>query len=275
MSWHCSQALVAEFSEGNFLGGKQSARLSSIRAAERSCFDARKMATCRRSLSGMTYAHSTAQRGVERWISSLRASRASRSVSPANGAENTTNATCGQTPYASSARWDRDTRCWRTFQVSFQHPAGEPYSANWPKRGMTAGGMLYPLPKRARRTSEKGSGFWPTPTVFGNYNRKGASKNSGDGLRTAVVMWPTPAARDWKSNNAGSATMSKNSRPLNEVVTNGGGGKLNPVWVEWLMGWPLGWTDLDPLETDRFQRWSEKHGNCLHNKGTSREEKTR
>ena len=27
------------------------------------------------------------------------------------------------------------------------------------------------------------------------------------------------------------------------------GGKLNPDWVEWLMGWPIGWTELKPLET--------------------------
>jgi hypothetical protein len=38
------------------------------------------------------------------------------------------------------------------------------------------------------------------------------------------------------------------------------GGKLNPMWVEWLMGWPAGWTDLKPLETDKFQRWQDEHG---------------
>ena len=32
------------------------------------------------------------------------------------------------------------------------------------------------------------------------------------------------------------------------------------VWVEWLMGWPLGWTDLKPLETDRFRQWLERFG---------------
>lgn len=35
---------------------------------------------------------------------------------------------------------------------------------------------------------------------------------------------------------------------------------LNPAWVEWLMGWPIGWTDLQPLETDRFPRWLRSHG---------------
>jgi hypothetical protein len=29
----------------------------------------------------------------------------------------------------------------------------------------------------------------------------------------------------------------------------GNGGKLNPKWVEWLMGFPLGWTDLEDSET--------------------------
>jgi hypothetical protein len=37
-------------------------------------------------------------------------------------------------------------------------------------------------------------------------------------------------------------------------------GALNPTWVEWLMGWPLGWTDLKPLETDKFQAWLQQHG---------------
>ena len=37
-------------------------------------------------------------------------------------------------------------------------------------------------------------------------------------------------------------------------------GTLNPTWVEWLMGWPLGWTDLNPLETDKFQQWLRSHG---------------
>ncbi len=39
-------------------------------------------------------------------------------------------------------------------------------------------------------------GMWPTPTVRGNYNRAGASAKSGDGLATAVKMWPTPSASD-------------------------------------------------------------------------------
>jgi len=37
------------------------------------------------------------------------------------------------------------------------------------------------------------------------------------------------------------------------------GGQLNPDWVEWLMGWPIGWTALEPLATGRFQSWLQLH----------------
>jgi hypothetical protein len=38
------------------------------------------------------------------------------------------------------------------------------------------------------------------------------------------------------------------------------GGKLNPNWTEWLMGWPIGWTDLKPLETDKSPYVQQQHG---------------
>ena len=99
--------------------------------------------------------------------------------------------------------------------------------------------------------------FWPTPTVCGNYNRKGASATSGDGLATAVRMWPTPTVQDSKNNGAPSQ-MVRNTKPLNAEV----GGALNPMWVEWLMGWPLGWTDLKPLVTDKSLNAQQRHGEC-------------
>jgi hypothetical protein len=35
---------------------------------------------------------------------------------------------------------------------------------------------------------------------------------------------------------------------------------LNPSWVEWLMAWPIGWTDSRPLATARFRQWLDSHG---------------
>jgi hypothetical protein len=32
-----------------------------------------------------------------------------------------------------------------------------------------------------------------------------------------------------------------------------GNAQLNPSWVEWVMGWPIAWTDLKPLATDKYR----------------------
>ena len=40
---------------------------------------------------------------------------------------------------------------------------------------------------------------------------------------------------------------------INEKEKMAKTGQLNPSWVEWLMGWPVGWTDLKPLVTDKFR----------------------
>jgi hypothetical protein len=43
---------------------------------------------------------------------------------------------------------------------------------------------------------------------------------------------------------------SKNVTPSNK-------GQLSPDWTEWLMGWPVGWTDLKPLSPEAVARWKE------------------
>jgi hypothetical protein len=108
--------------------------------------------------------------------------------------------------------------------------------------------------------------LWPTPTVKGNYNRKGLTSTSGDGLVTAVRKWPTPTARDYRGvqreeRRHERSLESSRGLPLNEEA----GGLLNPTWVEWLMGWPIGWTALPPLATDRFRAWLRQHGDSFLN----------
>jgi hypothetical protein len=134
--------------------------------------------------------------------------------------------------------------------------------AKWPTPTSTLGtngGKVTPTKAREGGTlieALSARSTWPTPTVCGNYNRKGASPTSGDGLETAVRKCATPTARDWRSGKASQATMDRNSRPLSEQI----GGSLNPTWVEWLMGWPLGWTDLKPLATDKSHSAQQLHG---------------
>jgi DNA (cytosine-5)-methyltransferase 1 len=84
--------------------------------------------------------------------------------------------------------------------------------------------------------------LYPTPTVNGNHNCSGASKNSENGLATLAKLYPTPTANDAKNNNPPSQKTEngRHSDQLNVIA----GGALNPAWVEWLMGFPIGWTDL-------------------------------
>jgi hypothetical protein len=100
--------------------------------------------------------------------------------------------------------------------------------------------------------------MYPTVTVNGNYNHKGASAKSGDGLATAVTkMLPTPNTVDAK----GGTRNGEGQVQLCHVA----GGALNPPWVEWLMGWPIGWTELSALGTGRFREWFGLHGEPLSN----------
>jgi DNA (cytosine-5)-methyltransferase 1 len=93
---------------------------------------------------------------------------------------------------------------------------------------------------------------WPTPTVCGNHNRVGVSAKSGDGLATAVARrtWPTPCAsddRDRGSIHRGGAVARRAEAGKQLMLSMVAGspeqpGRLNPAWVELLMGYPAGWT---------------------------------
>ena len=59
-------------------------------------------------------------------------------------------------------------------------------------------------------------------------------------------LLPTITVQDAKS-NAGPSQFRRNTLPLNALI----GGSLSPEWCEWLMGFPIGWTNLEPLATDK------------------------
>ena len=80
-------------------------------------------------------------------------------------------------------------------------------------------------------------GIWPTPSASDGMGGPGCSgRDGGANLRTAVQSFPTPAARDYRSPN-------KNGN-MADQLPNVVGGSLNADWVELLMGFPRGWTDL-------------------------------
>ena len=167
-----------------------------------------------RRLSGVTYEPSTLARGVASWIASLAATPASHFPLPVIAAAKPTSAISGQMSlvfFESANQHGASSRTSPVICLSEDTTSSESFKA-WASVLRAHCGRRR---KSARPIGESGcSSLLPTPTIAGNYNRKGASPTSGDGLATAV------------------------------------GGQLNPTWVEWLMGWPLGWSDCDSWETE-------------------------
>jgi hypothetical protein len=98
--------------------------------------------------------------------------------------------------------------------------------------------------------------LWPTPKASAaepDFAKVGRSA-TGISLATAVQMWPTPSAADDRdrgnlSTPAIQRRMAKGKQLNLSMVVSDTSGQLNPTWVEWLMGFPTGHTDLKPLET--------------------------
>jgi len=114
---------------------------------------------------------------------------------------------------------------WKTHQCSFLGDLDE-FSETWPRWGSMRTGECYQLPMSEQNINETEYGLWPTPTTpsgGGNCGGSGAYKNA-----------------------------IKNGTHIPHSI--------NPSLYEWLMGWPTGWTDLKPLETDKFHFALQQHG---------------
>jgi hypothetical protein len=205
---------------------------------------------------------------------------------------------CGWKWHGSFVKWDRVSSSWRTRQCSLL--AGlDVFLETWPRWGMMRDGECLELATLERPTSESESGLWrtplscewkdmscstqiylqdqvkmlPTPRATdgdkGSRTAQGAAKEWARGrnkdLGMVVAMWPTPQASDNRDRgNLGSGAILRRKEKgkqigLSQSVSDQSGA-LNPPWVEWLMAWPIEWTDLKPLGTDKFQRWRLSHG---------------
>jgi hypothetical protein len=168
---------------------------------------------------------------IREWLMLLpQDSPVNRSVSPAKDKVRTTPEICGLRPLSAFALYDHDTRCWRTSQACLLTSTYDEYSESWPKAGTMLAGHVWTHELRVRRL--KGSGFLlPAPT-----------KCMGK--------------RGWGLSRTGRLRYSK------ELVDNAlsFGYKPHPQILEWAMGWPITWTELKPLETDKFRKWYEQHG---------------
>nr|DAH32928.1 MAG TPA: hypothetical protein [Caudoviricetes sp.] len=98
------------------------------------------------------------------------------------------------------------------------------------------------------------SGLWPTPRA-NEYKDTLQSvppsrlKDPGKCNLTQAIamelMFATPCARDYRTGQRKRYDNPGRANNLNDQI----GGQLNPTWCEWLMGFPIGWTDLNASET--------------------------
>lgn len=150
----------------------------------------------------------------------------------------------------SLARFDPDSFSWKTCQPSLFEGWTE-FSWSSLRWGIVRDGLLSQPQRLEPRTSESGGSCWPTPRAS-DCNGPGIGKNTqgGPNLRTAVRL-ATPTA-----------SMKRRSEKFREGRTPSAQeeviGPLNPEFVEWLMGYPLGWTALDASATAWFRSKRER-----------------
>lgn len=166
---------------------------------------------------------------------------------------------------------DRMARCWPTPDGSVMNDGESPEMF-----------LARKEVNRAKHNNGNGIGtplamdvqMWPTPRASPNENRTTRHQPSvtsgrhGRSLAGETAEWPSPQERDWRSGLVSETTLGANSRPLNEAAVNWlpacpttppdetltplgrllqtwtppSCPQLNARFVEWLMGWPLGWT---------------------------------
>ena len=163
--------------------------------------------------------------------------------------------------------YDPDLQLWKTLERSLF----EDLPMFWdrlPKSGMMRNGRIYEQKTWVLRTKGKEYGLWPTPSASqarseGMIKQMRAKVDAGELSRVeaeAMIAgsmeparmnkWPTPAASMWKGTGPqGSQSQQYDNRTSrlkgqDRLYENGATGQLNPQWVDWLMGYPAGWTDL-------------------------------
>jgi hypothetical protein len=267
MSWLFSQALVEEYLADTSLDGEQFAQSNGKPTQQAYCAPDKMTDFSRLSRYGMTYKPLTESLGEELLTSFRAVFPAKTSAQLEKERELMENeAECGDTWRGWLAKYDHNSSLWRTAQCLLLEDLNESL-VTLPKSGMTRNGLLWERQMLEQTIKETASGFWATPTTMDKLppksekalNREATVARPGRtkpaNLRDQVSNmqnWPSPKSRDWKDGTS-QGTMNRQSPDLGKVVGQSKEtGSLNPMWVEWLMGWPLGWTDLKPLETDKF-----------------------
>lgn len=244
MSWLFSQALAEEYSADTSLDGEQYAQLNVMPTPHKFSRNDKTMEFSDLSRFGLTCVVLTENLGEE-LLTSFLADFPARTLAQLERAQESMvrNQDFGGTWQELSVKYDLILCSWRTHHCLLEEDL-QWSSVTLPKWGMTRNGVVFQHSTLERLTSE---------TEFGSLQR----------------IWTTPSASD--AGRGGCITEKMTGTSLAQQVNtpsripsfalrlDTATGPLNPEWVEWLMGWPIGWTELKPLGMDKFHEWQQQH----------------
>ena len=146
----------------------------------------------------------------------------------------------------------------------------------WKRKATKSNRSLFQLAVSMHRTDEIESGLWPTPREGSEEGYKTRAARKGHKIAISYLesrvdylenyakkMWPTPRASEYKDTGpVGSKSHShmdaRDYLCAKAKDPNKPSGCLNPLWTEWLMGYPIGWTELKDSETPSSRRSRRK-----------------
>ena len=303
MSWLYSQVLVEEYLGDISLDGEQSVPSSGSSTPQAYCALDKMTGFSGLSRFGMTYKPLTANLGEELLTLYLAAFHAPTFPQQEKEQESMVKPLeCGEKWRGSFTKYDLSSCSWKTHQCSLLGDLDE-FSETWPQWGLMRDGECWEqktLEQTIRGTESGLSEKLPTPTASDYKNQPTSKSWKAKGainykLSNPEIQatWPTPRScsamaatitpesawnekrnpnletivgrRQWPTPCASGNTIQEwggSNNWVRKQITEVGG-QLNPPWVEWLMGWPLGWTDLKPLEMDKSHCAPQQHGESL------------
>ena len=217
------------------------ALLNLIPTQEVSCLHDKKTESCQDSQYGMTSVHSAEKNGLGKSTSFAVDSHAKISAVQGKGkASQVKKVDFGKRCRELFMRYDRNTSLLKTHHCLWEEVLQQS-SVILPKWGMIQDGVFLGQASLVVGTYAKGVGSWPTPL-----------KEEGPGGKHKKLTDAVAIAEGFKPKYYKEPGMEGR-----QAFT----GKVNPEWVEWLMGWPMGWTNVyQELEMGKFLSWQQQHG---------------
>jgi hypothetical protein len=257
MSWLFSRVLVEEYLGANCLDGEQSVPLSGNLTQQAYCLPDKMTNFSRLSRFGMMFKPLTENLGQELLMSYRAAFHAKTSLPQEKEQELTVNGQeCGEKWQGSFAKFDLNSFLWKTHQCSLIED-WEQFSEIWPTWGSMRNGECWERQTLGLNTTEREFGLLPDNEKFFHTPTTGSSggSNSRKAMQKRGVTWPTPTTGTG-GGNAGGSGVRRTARENGTYVPS----SINPNLQEWLMGWPQDWTEIKPLEMDKYHKWRQLHG---------------